>query len=202
MIKPIFFSDHKHSFYLNLLIWALIISLIVLVGSLAFPKYYKAYNTYYIDAQYPNSTESVIDFSPQQLAEKTADNIKGIIESPNFLGRVLENAGYENTNKSREKLGKKIMVKKVGPQVLYVEISGYRDSQALEKTINSLTQVLTTEVSAINSNGNTFVAFNEVNENPNVEQVQIYPFLNAGLAFLIVIVLGISLFEFKKYIEK
>lgn len=201
MLKPMFFSGHKHTFYINLIIWSLVISLVVLLTSFVFPKYYRAYNTYYFDAQY-TTNDSVIDFSPQQLAEKTSENVKGIIESPNFLGRVLENAGYENTTKSREKLSKKISVKKVGPQVLYVEINGYRNFETLEKTISSLTQVLGTEVSAINSNGNIMVAFNEVNEKPNVEEVQIYPWLNAGIALLLVIILGVSLNEFKKYIEK
>jgi hypothetical protein len=114
----------------------------------------------------------------------------------------LEQAGYENTAKSREKLSKNVLVKKAGPQVLYVQIKGFVDSKVLEKTIVSLTKVLRTEVSSINSNGNVLIALNEVNEAPNVEEVQLYPWLNAVLAFLVTGILGVSLFEFKKYIEK
>ncbi len=202
MTGSVFFKGHKYTFYINLVIFSLVISFLIFFGTMLFPKQYRAYNTYFIDAQYLQNSESIIDFSPQQLAEKTADNIKGIIESKNFLGKVLEVAGYENNSKSREKLSKRILVKKVGPQVLYVQIKGYRDSEILEKTIVSLTKVLRDEVSSINSNGNVLIALNEVNEAPNVEEIQLYPWLNAVLAFLVTGILGVSLYEFKKYIEK
>lgn len=202
MLKPLFFKNKPNTVFLNLIILGLIISILVFTGTLLFPKQYRAYNTYFIDAQYMNTTESIIDFSPQQLAEKTTDNVKGIIESRNFLGSVLENAGSESNSKTREKLGKKLLVKKVGPQVLFVQIRGYSDSDSLERTITSLTQVLQTEISSINSNGNILISLNEVNEDPNVEEVILYPYLNAALAFLITVILGVSIYEFKKYIEK
>lgn len=200
MIKAPFFRKHPQRFYLNLGIFALVTSALVFTGTMIFPKQYRAYNTYFIDAQYLDTSESIIDFSPQQLAEKTTDNIKGIIESRNFLGRVLDNAGFENSSKAREKFSRKILVKKVGPQVLFVQIRG-SDEQTLVKTITSLTKALDGEVSSINSNGNILIAFNEVNGAPNVEEVQMYPWLNALLGFVVVIIVGVSFREFKKYLN-
>lgn len=202
MLKPFFFKNQQNSVILNLIILGLIFAVLVFAGTLLYPKQYRAYNTYFIDAQYVKTTDSIIDFSPQQLAEKATENMKGIMESKNFLGNVLETAKYESNYKSREKLAKRLLVKKVGPQVLFVQIKGYSDSDISENTINSFTKVLGKEIDSINSNGNILVSFTEVNGKPNVEEVNMYPFLNAVLAFLGTVILGVSIFEFKKYIEK
>lgn len=202
MLKPFFFKNQQNPVILNLIILGLIFAVLVFAGTLLYPKQYRAYNTYFIDAQYVKTTDSIIDFSPQQLAEKATENMKGIMESKNFLGNVLETAKYESNYKSREKLAKRLLVKKVGPQVLFVQIKGYSDSDISENTINSFTKVLGKEIDSINSNGNILVSFTEVNGKPNVEEVNMYPFLNAVLAFLGTVILGVSIFEFKKYIEK
>lgn len=188
-------------FFIKLVILALVLSILTFVGTLMFPNRYRAYNTYFIDATYVSPESSIIDYSPQQLAEKTTDNIKGIIESRNFLGSVLENAGYENNVKTREKLSKKILVKKVGPQVLYVELSGYNNPETLNDYITSISNVLKREVESINQNGSITVSFNTVTESSNVEEIQLYPIINSVVVFFATIILGISFIEFKKYIE-
>jgi len=183
---------------------------VVFVVSSILPTTYKAYNTFYVDRLSDSQNSDYFTYEgiySQQTAEKFTDSIKGLLESKNILGLALSDAEFTDSQALRKKLEESLVVRKTGPQVLFVQVKGFSDdnedsSVESKAVLESLTSIIENYVSQINSESGKQILFKKVEEHPTVEKVNMYPAVNAFAAFFLVSVLGVSFFEFKKYLKE
>lgn len=172
----------------NLFIISILVGVLTTAISFLLPIKYKTFNTLYIDRLSEKSNDQYFTYEgmySQQTAEKFTDTVKGLLTSSNLIGTVLEKNGIENNTQNRKFFQKSLVIKKTGPQVLYIEIKG-KYNELLNPLISELSQYIGT----INGETDKKIIIKTVTQTGIQEEIANYPTLNGLITFSAVFFFG------------
>lgn len=167
---------------------ALTIGILVSITTYMLPIKKTSINTLYIDRQAETENTTYFTYEglySQQTAERFTDTVKGLLTSENIVGETLESADIENNKQNRKKFIKELSIKKTGPQILSVKLTG-----EYYKNLDELFNVVDKYINEINSETQKGVLVKTVSSKSIIETNTTYPILNGLVATLLVLFIG------------
>lgn len=177
--------------------------LIALVVSLILPPSYNATSTFYVKRgiTYTSATYFTYDgYYASQTAERYTDTVVGFLRSVDVRAQALTSIKQPVSSQTLGKLEDSVVVKKVGPQLVTMTVSG-RDPQVVKDLWNALSKATLNRSSDLNRSGDSRLSIDVVGENPIVLESKLNPFITGIVGFLVFFAGTLTFLSFKKYLR-
>lgn len=167
------------------------------------PPKYKASATLFVTRQAEEVNDSYFTYEGYyagQTAEKYTDTVLGLLKSLDMKRKALENLGKPFTDADLAKLDKSIVVKRVGPQLIYFSVTS-GDSKYAQDIWLLLARSVITQSAKLNVMGDGRLSTDIVDERPIVSEVVRNPIIFFVGAFLLGSFLVVFIKSFKSYVK-
>jgi len=182
---------------------SLLVSLAVGIYLYRLGPYYKAQGLLFVESATPQETIDKFTYGgyySQQKSANFSDNLPKLIKSFSMLTKAYNsinvNADYKMLKVSEQKVG----VKKLGPQIIFLEVNQNKKDQA-EILWNALSDVSIKTVNEISTASDQNYFLGKINPSPIITQQSRYPFI-IGIAVFIFSLTSLYLTALlKKYMD-
>ena len=167
------------------------------------PPKYTSSGSIYINRKIDEPSEffTYEGYYAQQSALGYTNSVSALIESTDVQKELLERSGEVLTSDSLRNLQRKIKVRKVGPQVIFIEVKEKTPEKSEEMWVN-LTDIVISKSEEINREGDSNLYLTLLSSKPLVKETyrNIYTFSVFGL--ILGSALGLLLVSIKEYLKK
>jgi capsular polysaccharide biosynthesis protein len=177
-----------------------LLGLVVGIIAYAWPAKYLTTGSFYVKRGVDASNEffTYEGYYAQQAALAYTNTVIALFESVDIHSSALANTGVPVNEKTLHQTGRNTKVKKSGPQIVTLTVTGNRESDS-KILWESLAQETTQAISRINSNGDYRLGLSAVSAEPVTKKQYKSPLVYIPASILLGLGLGIFINSLKEY---
>jgi len=186
-----------------ILVFSFLVGTLAVLISYFMPTAYRASATIYVKRQTEEESPDYFTyegFYSQKTAQEYANTVVGFFNSNDIRREALESLSLPSGQGELGELDNKIVVKKVAPQLISLEVTEDTSEEA-SSVWEALAQTTIERVNLLNQTGDKDISIDVVNPEPLVELVEQNLWLNGVVAMLVGGFIGIFYISLKEYLN-